>query len=134
MSLYSGNLEYRLGYWLFGEIFRRFSLCFPISRLPGYRGSISDSAKETFLYHKESRLPPPIQRGPGTLSPGEKRLQSEADNSLPSSLKVNNAYNHTSTLPYVFILWCLIKNFIFTFYGRVISTFCTFYTLICTIV
>ena len=58
LSLNSSNSEYRLGYWLPSETFRRFSLGFPLPRLPEYQDSISDSTKEIFLYHR-------IQKGSG---------------------------------------------------------------------
>jgi hypothetical protein len=41
----------------------------------------------------------------------------EADHSPPSRAEVKNAWNYTSTLPYVFMVWCLVKhraNFKFT--------------------
>jgi hypothetical protein len=37
----------------------------------------------------------------------------EADISPPSSTKVKNAWSYTSTLPYVFVVWCLIKVYVF---------------------
>jgi hypothetical protein len=41
----------------------------------------------------------------------------EADHSPPSIAEVKNAWSHTSTLPYVFMAWYLVKhrNFTFTF-------------------
>jgi hypothetical protein len=62
---------------------------------------------------------PPIQWVPGALSQEVKRQGREADHSCPSSAEVKNAWNYTSTSPYVFLDLCLIKdrnNFIFTFY------------------
>jgi hypothetical protein len=53
---------------------------------------------------------PPIQWIPGTLSLGVKRLGHEADHSLPSSAEVKNARRYTSTPPYVFVAWCLVKH------------------------
>jgi hypothetical protein len=54
----------------------------------------------------------------GTLSPGIKRPGREADYSPPSSTGVKNAWTYTSTPPYVFMAWHLVKyrhNFTFTF-------------------
>jgi hypothetical protein len=53
---------------------------------------------------------PPIQRVPGALFPGIKRPGREADHSPPSSADVKNAWNYTSTPPYAFMVWCLIKQ------------------------
>jgi hypothetical protein len=54
---------------------------------------------------------PPIQRGPGALSPRVKRPRREADNSLPSSAEVKNAWSYTSTLSILFMVR-LIKQWI----------------------
>jgi hypothetical protein len=54
----------------------------------------------------------------GDLSPGVKRQGCEADHSPPSSAHVKNAWIYTSTPPYVFMVWRLIKhtdNFFFYF-------------------
>jgi hypothetical protein len=34
----------------------------------------------------------------------------EADHSHPSSAKIKNVWNYNFTLPYVFMVWCLIKH------------------------
>jgi len=50
-------------------------------------------------------------------SPAVKRLGREADHSPPSRVEVNE-WSYTSTTPYAFRAWCLIKhrdNFIFTY-------------------
>jgi hypothetical protein len=53
----------------------------------------------------------------GILSLGVKRPRREADHSPPSSAEVKNAWSYTSTPPYVFIAWCLVKHRDnFTFY------------------
>jgi hypothetical protein len=39
-----------------------------------------------------------------------KQLGHEADNPCPSSAKVKNAWSYTSTPPYIFMVWCLVKN------------------------
>jgi len=38
-------------------------------------------------------MQPPIQWVPWALTPGVKRLESEADNSPPSSAEINNAWS-----------------------------------------
>jgi hypothetical protein len=43
---------------------------------------------------------------------GVKRPGREADHSPPSSAEAKNAGTYTSTLQYVFMAWCLIKQFI----------------------
>jgi len=43
------------------------------------------------------------------LKPGVKRPGREADHSPPSSAEVKNAWSCTSTPPYVFTAWCLVK-------------------------
>jgi hypothetical protein len=48
-----------------------------------------------------------VGRGRGVLSPWVER---EADHSPPSSAKVKNAYSYTSTPPYDFMTWCLVKH------------------------
>jgi hypothetical protein len=55
---------------------------------------------------------PPIQWVPEVLTPGVKRLDHEADHSLPSSAEVKNARSYTSTPQYVFVAWCLIKKWV----------------------
>jgi hypothetical protein len=60
---------------------------------------------------------PPIQGIPGALFPAVKRPGREADHSPPSSAEVKNVWRYTSTPPYVFMAWCLVKqrdNFTFT--------------------
>jgi hypothetical protein len=55
---------------------------------------------------------PPIQwllGGGGAHSPGVKQPGHEADDSSPSIAKVKSAWSYTSTLPYTFMAWCLIK-------------------------
>jgi hypothetical protein len=50
-----------------------------------------------------------IQCVPGLLSTGIKRPGREANHSPPSSAEVKNAWGHTSTSPYAFMEWCLMK-------------------------
>jgi hypothetical protein len=52
---------------------------------------------------------PPIQRVPGALSPGLKEPGREADHSPPSTAEYKKAWNYTSTNPYVFMAYCLVK-------------------------
>jgi hypothetical protein len=53
---------------------------------------------------------PPIQLVPRTFSPRVNQKERETDHSPPSSAEVKNAWSCTSTQPYVFIAWCLIKH------------------------
>jgi hypothetical protein len=55
-------------------------------------------------------IQPPIQRLPEAVFPGVKRPGREADHSPPSSAEVKNAWSYTSTLPFVFMAWYLVKN------------------------
>jgi hypothetical protein len=50
--------------------------------------------------HPDSHL-----MGTKTLSPGH-----EADHSPSSSAEVKNAWSYTSTPPYTFMVWCLMKS------------------------
>jgi hypothetical protein len=55
--------------------------------------------------------------GTGGSSLGVKRPERDTDHSYSSSAEVKNAKSYTSTLPYVFMAWCLVKhrgNFTFT--------------------
>jgi hypothetical protein len=82
-----------------------------------------------FLFTTASRpalrpIQPPIQCVPEALSLGIKRPGREADHSFPSTAEVKNAWSYTSTLPYVFMAWCLVKhrdNFTFTLSTTVAS-------------
>jgi len=44
-----------------------------------------------------------------SFSPGVKR-DGRGDHSSPSSVGVKNTWSCTSTAPYVFMVWCLIKH------------------------
>jgi hypothetical protein len=46
---------------------------------------------------------------PEALSPWVKRPGREADHSTPYSAEVKNVWSYTSTAPYVFMSWCLVK-------------------------
>jgi len=37
-------------------------------------------------------------------------LGREADHSPPSHVKVKNVLSYTSTTPYIFMAWCLVKH------------------------
>jgi hypothetical protein len=50
---------------------------------------------------------PPIQSVPWIKRPGR-----EADHSPPPSAEVKNAWSYTSTPPYIFMVWCLMKQWI----------------------
>jgi hypothetical protein len=52
----------------------------------------------------------PIQRAYGASSRGGKQTVSESDYSPPSSAVIKNPWIYTSTPPYVFKAWCLIKH------------------------
>jgi len=61
-----------------------------------------------------------LSTGYGALSPWIKRPGHEAEDSAPPSAEVKNVWTYTSTPPYVFTAWCLVKhrtNFTLTF-GR----------------
>jgi len=45
----------------------------------------------------------------GPLSPGIKQPVLEADHTILYSTKFMNALSYTSTFPYIFLAWCLIK-------------------------
>jgi hypothetical protein len=68
-----------------------------------------------FLFATASRpalgpTQPSIQWVAGDISPGVKRPGREADHSSLSSAKVKNAWSYTSTSPYAFMAWCLVKH------------------------
>jgi hypothetical protein len=77
------------------------------------RGLIPGRVWEFFLHHG-------VQTGSGVhlasylmgtagSFPAVKRPGREADNSPPSSAEIENAWNYTSTPPYVFTAWYFIK-------------------------
>jgi hypothetical protein len=47
---------------------------------------------------------------PGALSPGVERPGHKADHSPPASAEVKKMWLYTSTPPYAFMVWCLIKH------------------------
>jgi hypothetical protein len=52
----------------------------------------------------------PIQWVPWAHSPRLKRTMREADHSAPSSTEGKNKRIYSTTTPYVFMEWCLIKH------------------------
>jgi hypothetical protein len=52
----------------------------------------------------------PILWAPGALTLEVKRPGREADHSPPSSAEVKNAWVYTTTPPYFFKAWCLVKH------------------------
>jgi hypothetical protein len=50
--------------------------------------------------------------GIGGSYPGVKRPGLKAEHSPPSSAEVKSAWSYTSTLHYVLVAWCLIKQWI----------------------
>jgi hypothetical protein len=60
--------------------------------------------------HYPSFCVPPIQWVPGDLSSGLKRPGREADPSPLTSAQFEKTWTYTSTLPYVFIAWCLVSK------------------------
>jgi hypothetical protein len=61
----------------------------------------------------------PYPMGTRHYSPGVKMV-CEADHSSLSSAKVKNMWTCTSTSPYIFMVWCLVKHII-CLYGMVLS-------------
>jgi hypothetical protein len=68
--------------------------------------------RDIFLFATASG--PPLQNTaspePGVLSVRVKWPGHEAHHSTPSGAEVRNAWNYTSTLPYVFMACCLVKH------------------------
>jgi hypothetical protein len=80
----------------------------------GRRGCDSRQGQRFILLVTASRLTlgptqPPIQWVPGALSLGLKRPGRETDHSFPFSAEVKSAWSYTSTIPFVFVAWCLVK-------------------------
>jgi hypothetical protein len=53
---------------------------------------------------------PSPQWVPGVLFEGLKGPVRETDHTPPSSAEFKNAWSCTSTLPYIFMFWCLVKQ------------------------
>jgi len=56
---------------------------------------------------------PPVQCVPGVLMLGLKLLAHQANYCPIFSDEVKNACSYTSSLPYIFMMWCFIKHRIF---------------------
>jgi len=54
-------------------------------------------------------IQPPVQWLLGADSPGLKRPAREADHLPLSNAEVTNVWSYTSTLPYMFMAWCLFE-------------------------
>jgi hypothetical protein len=81
----------------------------------GSRVRFPAGAGNFFFTTAVSRLalrPPPSSYPVGTRGsfPGGKAAREWTDHSPPSSADVKNAWSCTSTLPYVFTAWCLVKH------------------------
>jgi hypothetical protein len=75
----------------------------------GVLGFDSRRALRIFLFTTVSRKSlGPAQ--PGDLSLALKRPGRETDHSPTSSTEVKNMWSYTSTLQYVFMAWCLVKQ------------------------
>jgi hypothetical protein len=83
------------------------------------RDSISRRGEKGFFSSTlhPNRLPdPPILLSIGCMglfSSEVKRPGREADHSPPSSVEAKNAWNYTSTPPYVFMTWYSITQYVF---------------------
>jgi hypothetical protein len=77
----------------------------------GSRVRCPEGAENFSLYHRVQWGPPTsYPMGTGALSLGMKRPGREADDSPPSSAEIKNAWSYTSTPPYVFMAWCVVKH------------------------
>jgi hypothetical protein len=75
----------------------------------------------TIIFMPSHKSEPPIQGVLlGNLSPGVKWLECEADHSPPTSAKVKNAWSYTSIPQYIFMVDCLIKQWVHL-HGMVLS-------------
>jgi len=95
------------------------------STFSGYIWQPSDVLKCLFaniLYRVVICRPtqPPVQWVPGAFPPRVKRSGREFDHSSPSSAEVKTAWKYTSTPQYVFMAWCLIKQWL-RLHGAVLS-------------
>jgi len=83
------------------------------------RGSIRDRGRNSSIRHRVWTLsvahPASYPLRTGGFFPGVKRPGREAGHSPPSSTEVKNAWNYTSTPPFFFMVWCLVKHRDFTF-------------------
>jgi hypothetical protein len=56
---------------------------------------------------------PPIRQVSGDLSSEVKQPERKVKHSPPSNAEVNNAWSYTSNPQYVFMVWCLIEQWIY---------------------
>jgi hypothetical protein len=73
------------------------------------------AAANFFPFATASRLAlvpshPPIQWVPGTFSLGIRWPGRDANHSPPVNAEVKNEWSYTSSLPYVFMPWCIVKH------------------------
>jgi len=93
-----------------------------VIRLRAGRSSIPSGGREVFILFVTAFRPalehtqPPIQQVLGDTSPRAKEPGREGDNSPPSSTQIKNAWEYSSTPPYVFKAWYLRHTDIFTVY------------------
>jgi hypothetical protein len=90
----------------------------------GILGFDSQQEEVSFLRHSiqtGSEIHPAYYRTAtgGKIPTGVKRPELEPDNSPPSSAYVQNVWSYSSTSPYAFIEWCLIKGKLYGFLCRV---------------
>jgi hypothetical protein len=78
-------------------------------------GSFPRRGRDSFLPPRPDLLWGPAFSPMGTesTSPGGKRPGREADHSPLSSAEVKKTWSYTSSHPYVFMAWCLIKGYVF---------------------
>jgi hypothetical protein len=86
-----------------------------VTRLRAGRPSFDSRKEQRFLLFAAYRpalgpTQPHIQWVPVALFLWIKRPGREADHSPSSSAEVENAWSYTSTHPYVFMVWCLVKH------------------------
>jgi hypothetical protein len=73
-------------------------------------------SREGFLYlHHRVKTssglhPASYPMGTGDSFPEVKRPGGEADHSPPSSVEVRNTWSYTSTFPYAFMTWYVVKH------------------------
>jgi len=71
--------------------------------------------RDFFLFTTKSRpalqpKQPPVQWILGVLTLVIKQPGHEADYSPQFSAEIKNVWSYTSTIPYVFMAWCLVKH------------------------
>jgi hypothetical protein len=74
----------------------------------GQRRDFFSSSPNNILILRPTQ--PSMQWVQGAFIQGVKRPGREADHSPPSNTEVKNAWSYTSSPPYVFMAWCLVKH------------------------